>query len=164
MKAKRLTATRTATSILSIFLVALTGLFFILFGDIYLKATSVELFLGILFPIASVVMFILAESFRHKPGLFIFLKILGVIFGAAFIYFMIRFMGTDTYVKSKTFLKLFKKYDGKTITFFESAKFQDAMNIPFEKQGLYIGAIVLAGIGAVSQLVNTIINAVIGID
>ena len=70
------------TLIIGISVVAIVGLFFILFTDLYLKALSTQLFLGIFFPLVSVVFFILAESFRHSVKLFNIFKIIACVFAA----------------------------------------------------------------------------------
>lgn len=165
MENKIFTMLRKISLIVGIAFVVGMGLLFILFTDLYLKADSTELFLAILFPLISVVAFVLSESFRHKPIVFIVLKCAGALFAVAFIIYIAYFMGTDLYLHTNTFLKLLREMeDGTKVTFLNGPKFQEGMDIAFDKTGLFVFMLVTSIVGAVGIAANTVSNLILGID
>ena len=156
------TLIRNISMIVGIAAVAAVGLFFILFTDLYLKAESPELFLGIFFPLASIVLFILSESFKHKPIVFYIMKGAAVLFAIAFIIYAFNFMSTARF-EGHTYFKLFKNYNDKTV-FFLSSKFNDGILIEFNKLPIYIIMIVFSFIGMIGQAVNGVFNKLVGLD
>jgi hypothetical protein len=156
------TLIRNISMIVGIAAVAAVGLFFILFADLYLKAESPELFLGIFFPLASVVLLVLSESFKHKPVVFYVMKIGAVVLAIAFIIYAFYFMGTARF-EGHTFYKLFKTFNGKTV-FFLSSNFNDGIDIEFNKLPIYIIMIVFSIIGVIGQAVNVVFNKLVGLD
>lgn len=157
------TLIKNISMIVGIATIGFAGLFFILFVDLYLKGSSLELFLGIAFPLLSIVFLILAESFKHKPILFYVFKGVAIVAGIAFVVYAFKFMGTATFEKN-TFLKLIKEYDGKKVLFLNAEKFNDGIDIKFNKMPIYITMIVASILGCIGVSVNTAMNAVIGLD
>lgn len=143
--------------IVGIAVVAAFGLFFILFGDLFLGATSGVLFLGIFFPLASVVFFILSESFKHKPYLYYAFKGIGVLFAIGFVIYIFVFMsGTDSYADSKVnaaYRKYIQDHPGKGQS--------DYIGIT---KGICITVGIFGIIGVIAQGINTAMNKLIGLD
>lgn len=163
------TLIRNISMIVGIAAVGFAGLFFILFVDIYLKGNSVELFVGIILSLASIVLFVLAESFKHKPYVFFILKGVAAAIAIGFIIYTFAFMNFDTYVNGKPIFKLFRslvidKNNKKTVFFLNTTKFNDAVAIPFGKEGPYIFMIVVGIIGCIGEVVNGVMNKLIGLD
>jgi len=158
------TLIKNISMIVGIAAVAAVGLFFIIYVDLYLKGDSVELFIGIILPLASIVMFILAESFKHKPSTFFFLKILAYLLAIGFIVYAFLFMQTPTFVDKRTTLKLIKTYGDSKVFFLNATKFNDGIDIPFDKVPAYVVMLIVAIVGAVAQIINSIMNKVIGLD
>ena len=164
------TLIRNISMIVGIAATGFAGLFFILFVDIYLKGTSVELFIGIILSLASIVLFVLSESFKHKPYLFYIFKGLAIAAVIGFVVYAFAFMGFDRYVNGKPVFKLFKTYNdvakGKTRTvfFLNSTKFNDGIVIQFGKQGPYIFMLIIGIIGCIGEAVNTVMNKLVGLD
>ena len=158
------TRIRNISMIVGVAAVSAVGLFFILFVDLYLKGNSGELFIGILLPLASVVMLVLAESFKHKPVVFYIMKAAAIVFAIGFIIYAFRFMNTDTFEKTKTVFKLTRTYDGKKVFFLSGEKFNDGIDIAFDKVPFYVAMIVVSFLGAIGVSVNTAMNAVVGLD
>ncbi len=144
--------------------VAVVGMFFILFVDLYLKGDSVELFIGIILSLASIVLFILAESFKHRPWMFYLFKGLAIAFAVGFVVYAFIFRNNPTYTDTKTVLKLIKTVGDDKVFFLNSAKFNDGIDIPFDKGPIYIVMLVVSIIGCVGEAINTAFNAVIGLD
>lgn len=144
--------------------ISFVGLFFILFVDLYLKGDSVELFIGVILPLASIVLFILAESFKHNRFLFFMFKVLAYLFALGFILYAIAFMYTPRYTDTRSVLKLLKTYEDKKVFFLNTTKFNDAIDIPFDKNPPYIIMVIVAVLGFIAQVVNSIMNSIIGLD
>lgn len=158
------TRIRNISMIVGIAAISAVGLFFILFVDLYLRGDSGELFIGIILPLASVVLLILAESFKHKPVVFYIMKAAAILFAIGFIIYAFSFMSSETFENTKTFFKLTRTYDGKKVFFLNSEKFNDGIDIPFNKVPMYVTMIVVAFIGTIGTAVNTAANAVVGLD
>lgn len=142
--------------IVGIAVVAFFGLFFILFGDLYLSATSPVLFLGILFPLLSVVFFILSESFKHKPVLFYLFKGIAIAAAIGFVVYIFHFMttaGEYAVKENKGFESFLKNNPGKTSENFISTT---------KRVCVLIG--VFSIIGVIGQAVNVVMNEIIGLD
>lgn len=142
--------------------VMVTGLLYVLLTDLYLGNTSVYLLLGILLAFAGSICFILSNSFKHNLVAFYMLKGLGMLFSIGFIIFLFVFMGTDLYDKA-TFLKLFKKADGKTVWFL-SKKFQGAMAISNNIKPMYVINIVVSFLSVACQGVNITTHIFTGVE
>ncbi len=143
--------------IVGIAVVAASGLIFILFGDLFLGATSGVLFLGIFFPLASVVFFVLSESFKHKPYMFYIFKGIGIALAIGFVIYMFYFMSTgESYADSKTYAA-YSKY---------------IKDNPGKGKDDYIGIInsvcitigIFGILGVFAQGVNAVMNKLIGLD
>lgn len=158
------TLIRNISMIVGIAAVAAVGIFFILFADLYLKAISTELFLGIFFPLASIVCLILAESFKHKPMVFYILKGAAVALAIGFIVYAFVFMNMDRF-NGTTYFKLIRNNpEGGTVFFLNSTKFNDGIDISFDKLPIYVVMIVFAFIGMIGQVVNAVMNKLVGLD
>ena len=143
-------------------LIMVTGLVYVLTTDLYLGNSSKYLLLGILLAFAGSICFILSNSYKNKPTVFYILKGVGVVMSIGFIIFLFVFMGTDLYSKA-TYLKLFKKYDGKTVWFL-SKNFQSAMAIANNIKPLYVINIVFAILAVILQGVNITTHIITGVE
>ena len=76
-------------------LVIASGLLFILLADLYGHSGSIVLFIGVILGVGGGILFILAESFRHKKGVYITLKVLGIILSILFIVYLFRMMSQN---------------------------------------------------------------------
>ena len=61
-------------------------------------------------------------------------------------------------------LKLLKTYEDKKVFFLNATKFNDAIDIPFDKNPPYIIMVIVAVLGFIAQVVNSIMNSIIGLD
>lgn len=76
-------------------LVIASGLLFILLADLYGHSGSIVLFIGVILGVGGGILFILAESFRHKKGVYITLKVLGIILSILFVVYLFRMMSQN---------------------------------------------------------------------
>ena len=142
-----------------------TGLLYVLITDLYLSNTSVYLLLGIILALSGSICFILSDSFKGKLKVFYILKGIGIFMSIGFIVFLFLYMKTDLFAQ-RTFLKLFKTYNGKTIWFL-SKNFQGtggAVEIQCNIVPLYIVNIVIAITAVVIQSVNLLLNMLFGVE
>lgn len=141
-----------------------TGLIYVLITDLYLSNSSVYLLLGIILALAGSVCFILAESFKDKIKVFYILKGIGIVMSIGFIVFLFLFMKTDIF-STNTYLKLFKKYQGRTIWFL-SKKFQsnEVQLIACSIKPIYIVNIVLSITAVLIQGANIGMNIIFGVE
>lgn len=142
-----------------------TGLMYVLITDLYLSNTSVYLLLGIVLALAGSICFIVADTFKEKLKIFYLLKGIGIFMSIAFIVFLFLYMKTDLFAQ-KTYLKLFKTYNGKTIWFL-SKNFQGtngSVAIECNIVPLYIINIVIAITAVVIQSVNLLLNMLFGVE
>lgn len=143
--------------IVGIAVVAVFGLFFILFGDLFLGATSGVLFLGIFFPLASIVFFVLSESFKHKQIMFYVFKGLAIALAIGFVVYVFYFMSTAaSYADSK----VYKAY-GKYISENPGKGKDDYIGII---KGVCVTIGVFGIIGVLAQGANVVMNKLIGLD
>lgn len=172
---KKITLRNTFMTI-GIILVGLVGLFFVLYVDLYLSGNSKELFVGIFFPLASIVFLVLAESFKHKPVVFYIMKIFAVLLAAGFVVYAFYFMTRGTYINGAPKTKLFREYAEDVIengviidsnkycvTVF-SGKFLDGSPYRFDKAPAYIGMIVTSIVGTIAVAGNVVMNKLVGLD
>ena len=92
------------------------------------------------------------------------MKAAAILFAIGFIIYAFRFMSTDTFEKTKTVFKLTRTYDGKKVFFLNSEKFNDGIDIPFDKVPFYVAMIVVSFLGTIGIAVNTAANAMVGLD
>lgn len=142
-----------------------TGLMYVLITDLYLSNTSVYLLLGIILALAGSICFIVADTFKEKLKIFYLLKGIGILMSIAFIVFLFLYMKTEIFAQ-KTYLKLFKTWNGKTIWFL-SNKFQKndgVQAIQCNIRPIYIVNIVLAITATLIQGANVAFNALFGVE
>lgn len=142
--------------------VMVTGLLYVLITDLYLGNTSVYLLLGILLAFAGSICCILSNNFKNKPVAFYILRGIGIAMSIGFIVFLFVYMGTDLYSKD-TFLKLFKKKEGKTVWFL-SKNFQGALAIACNIKPLYVVNVVLTIIAVICQGVGIGVHIITGVE
>ena len=147
---------KNVSMIVGIAVVAFFGLFFVLFGDLFLSATSFVLFLGIFFPLVSVVFFVLSESFKHKPVLFYVFKGIAVAAAIGFIVYIFYFMSTaESYaVKGNKGFEDYLNNNPKK----GSAEFINTTKVTC----ILIGTFGI--IGVIGQAINIAMNKIIGLD
>lgn len=143
-------------------LIMVTGLVYVLVTDMYLGNSSNYLLLGIVLAFSGSICFILSNSFKNKLKLFYILRGIGILMSIGFIIFLFAYMNTDLFSKN-TYLKLFKKYSGKTIWFL-SNNFKKGMQIQCNIKPIYTINLVLAFIGVFCQGTNIALNAIDGVD
>ena len=148
-------------------LVIASGLLFILLADLYGHSGSIVLFIGVLLGVGGGISFILAESFRNKKGVYITLKVIGIVLSLLFVVYLFRMMSQDAELMAEyavrrndvdqtndlkfieevklqmhevfncnATLKLFKKFDGKTV-FALSKNFKNALPIAFNYKAFH---------------------------
>ena len=142
-----------------------TGLVYVLITDLYLGNSSVYLLLGIILALSGSICFILADNFKEKLKVFYILKGIGILMSISFIIFLFLYMKTDIFAQ-KTYLKLFKTYNGKTIWFL-SKKFQGTdgvQTIQCNIKPIYVINIVLAITATLIQSANVTFNALFGVE
>lgn len=145
-----------------------TGLIYVLVTDLYLSNSSQYLLLGILLAFGGSISFLLSNNLKHKIKWFYALKGIGVLLSIGFIIFLFLFMnakdseGVVLYLK-ETSLKLFKTYEGKTVSFL-SSKFQNSMAIRCSIKGIYVTNIVLAILAVILQSANVTYHAIYGVE
>ncbi|MCR5741090.1 MAG: hypothetical protein K6G38_01325 [Gammaproteobacteria bacterium] len=170
-------------------LVIAAGLFYILMADLYLHATSIVLFLGVIPSVFGGIFFILSENFKNKKHLFFIFKAIGIVLTLLFILYLFAVSGQDKDViaeytargeanlnfiekiklqmynayNTNTIFKFFKTYDGKTI-FATNKNFKNALTISFSHAWMHVTLIVLSFVSIVTQAFNTIFNAVTGVE
>ena len=142
-----------------------TGLMYVLITDLYLGNSSVYLLLGIILALSGAICFILADNFKEKLKVFYILKGVGIFMSICFIVFLFLYMKTDLFAQ-KTYFKLFKSYNGKTIWFL-SSDFQSTENvqkIQFNISTIYVINIVFAITATLIQSANVAFNALFGVE
>lgn len=124
-------------------LTLLVGLVFVLFTDLYMSNSSGWLFFAIILAFGGGIFFLLADSFKDRRVLFLFLKLLAILFSVAFVFYLFKYKAGGAYLEKIT-LKFIENSQG--------------YNPTVSVGGLYTSWIVLAVLGVLVQVFNTFLH------
>ncbi len=136
---KIINMTKNITSLLGSLLIVLAGLVFVIVTDLKIRIGSGWLFFAIIFSFGSGLLFLLAESFKHKPTAFYCMKSGGFLLSVGYIVFGFVFKNSE---------------------FCKNIKFEYESTRDF----ITIFTIIFAIICCVVQLANLVINIIFKVE